>query len=96
MESTGILVIECCPRLNICILLPQFQPLLVTPIQLVDFLANEEITRARDAYIVARAKGNYSKFVRDHLQGYLVGRMVFLFPYKIKFLPRQFIFHISI
>ena len=55
-------------------------------IWLADFLANEEIARARDGYIVTEAEGNYSKFVRDHLQGCLVGRTVFIFSSKIKFL----------
>ena len=30
MESTGILVIRCYPKLSMCILLPQFQLLLIT------------------------------------------------------------------
>ena len=42
-------------------------------IQLADLLADEEIARARDGYIVIRAEGNYSKFIRVHLQGCLVG-----------------------
>ena len=40
---------------------------------LADFLADEEIAWARDGYIVAGVEGNYSDFVRDHLQGCLVG-----------------------
>ncbi|KAK9996765.1 hypothetical protein SO802_021451 [Lithocarpus litseifolius] len=43
--------------------------------QLADFLADEEIAWARDGYIIAEVEGIYSKFVRDHLQGCLVGRM---------------------
>ena len=42
-------------------------------IQLADLLADEEIAQARDGYIVAGVEGNYSDFVRDHLQGCLVG-----------------------
>ena len=38
-------------------------------IQLADFLADEEIARARDGYIVAGVEGDYSKFIRTHLQG---------------------------
>ena len=53
-------------------------------VQLVDFLANEEIARAHDGYFVAGVEGNYFEFVWDHLQGCLVGRMVFLFPSKLK------------
>ena len=53
---------------------------------LADFLAKEEIAWAHDGYIVVEVEGNYSDFFRDHLQGYLVGRTVFLFPSKIKLL----------
>ena len=63
-------------------------------IWLANLLANEEIARARDGYIVVGVEGNYSKFIRDHLQGFLVGRTVFLFPSKIKLLFRKFLFHI--
>ncbi|KAL0014164.1 hypothetical protein SO802_001233 [Lithocarpus litseifolius] len=42
---------------------------------LANFLADEEITRARDGYIVIRVKGNYSEFIRNHLQCCLVSRM---------------------
>ena len=85
MESTGILVIGCCPKLNICIFLPQFQLLLVALFGELTFWL-EEIARARDGYIVGGIEGNYSKFVLDHLQGCLVGRVVFSFPSKVKFL----------
>ena len=64
-------------------------------VRLADFLADEEIARAHDDYIVAKVEGNYSNFVRDHLQGCLVGKTVFLFPFKIKFLFCNFLFHIS-
>ena len=59
-------------------------------IRLGDFLANEEIAWACDGYIVIRAEGNYSEFIRDHLQGCLVGRMIFSCPAKIKVLPIPF------
>ena len=59
-------------------------------VRLVDFLADEEIARARDGYIVTGTEGNYSKFIRDHLQGCLVGRTVFSFPSKIKVLQLPF------
>ena len=55
-------------------------------IQLADFLADEEIARAHDSYIVAGVEGNYSEFIRLHLQGCLVGRTVFFFLSKVKFL----------
>ncbi|XP_050284934.1 uncharacterized protein LOC126724447 [Quercus robur] len=45
-------------------------------VRLAKLLADEEIARACDGYIVARVKGNYSEFVRDHLQSCLVDRMV--------------------
>ena len=60
-------------------------------VRLADFLADEEIARAH-GYIVAGVEGNYSEFVQDHLQGCLVGRMVFLFPSKIKLLFYKFLF----
>ena len=53
-------------------------------VQLADFLADEEIAQAHDGYIVAGAKGDYFKFIRDHLQGCLVGKTIFSFPAKIK------------
>ena len=53
-------------------------------VQLADFLADEEIAWAHDGYIVTGAKGDYSKFIRDHLQGCLFGRTKFSFPVKIK------------
>ena len=59
-------------------------------IWLVDFLADEEIARALDGYIVIRTEGNYFEFIWDHLQGCLVGRLVFSFPTKIKVLPIPF------
>ena len=64
-------------------------------IRLADLLADEEIAQARDGYIVARAKGNCFEFVQDHLQGCLVGRMIFLFSSEVKFLFYPFLFHIS-
>ena len=64
-------------------------------IRLGDFLVDEEIARARDGYIVIGAEGNYSKFIRDCLQGCLVGTTVFSFPSKIKLLLCKFLFHIS-
>ena len=64
-------------------------------VQLADFLVDEEISRARDGYIVARVEGNYSELLRLHLQGCLVGRTVLFFPSKVKFLTLQIPFHIS-
>ena len=63
-------------------------------VQLADFLVGEEIARAHNSYIIARVEGNYSKFIRFHLQGCLVGRTIFLFPSEVKFLlcPLFFIF----
>ena len=55
-------------------------------IRFADFLVDEEIAWACIGYIVAGVEGNYSEFIRDHLQCCLVGRMVFLFSSKIKFL----------
>ena len=63
-------------------------------IRLADLLANEEIARARDGYIVVGAKGDYFEFVRDHLQGCLVGRTTSLFFSKIKFMFYKLFFHI--
>ena len=59
-------------------------------IRLANFLADEEIVRAYDGYMVIGTEGNYSEFIRDHLQGCLVGRTVFSFPAKIKVLPIPF------
>ena len=53
-------------------------------VQLANFLADEEIAQAHDGYIVAGAKRDYSKFIRDHLQGCLVGKTIFSFLAKIK------------
>ena len=61
---------------------------------LADLLADKEITRACDGYIVAGVEGDYSEFIQDHLQGCLVGTMVFSFPSKIKILLYKFLFHI--
>ena len=58
-------------------------------VQLAYFLADEEIARVRDGYIVAGAEGNYAEFVQDHLQGCLVGIMVFSSLFKVKFLVLQ-------
>ena len=61
-------------------------------IRLADFLADEEIARAYDGYIVAGVEGNYSEFVQDHLQGCLIGKTILLFPSKIKLLFYKFLF----
>ena len=63
-------------------------------VRLADFLADEEIAWAHDGYIIAGAEGDYSKFIRDYLQGCLVGKTVFSFPAKIKKFC-QSLFHIS-
>ena len=80
IESIGILVIGCCPKLNM--VYPSST--ILTPscliVRLAELLADEEIAWARDGYIVAGVEGNYSEFVQDHLQGCLVGRTIFLFP----------------
>ena len=55
-------------------------------VRLADFLVDEEIAQARDGYIIAGVEGNYFEFIRDHLQGCLVGRTIFLFLSKIKLL----------
>ena len=47
---------------------------------LANLLANEEIAQARAGYTVIEVEGNYSRFILDHLQGYMVGRTIFLFP----------------
>ena len=64
-------------------------------IWLADLLAEKEIARARDGYIVAGEDGDYSEFIWDHLQGCLVGRTIFSFPSKIKLLLYKFLFHSS-
>ena len=64
-------------------------------VQLADFLASEEIAWAHNNYIIARVEGNYSKFIRFHLQGCLVGRTLFFFPSKVNFLILKIPFHIS-
>ena len=64
-------------------------------IRLAKFLVDEEIALARDGYIVTEVEGNYSNFVRDHLQSCLVGRTVFLFPSKVKNFFCKCLFHIS-
>ena len=64
-------------------------------VRLADFLADEEIARARNGYIVAGVEGKYSELIRLHLQGCLVGRMVLFFPSIVKFLILQIPFHIS-
>ena len=55
-------------------------------VRLADFLVDEEIAWARNGYVVAVVEENYSKFLRLHLQGCLVGRTVLFFPSKVKFL----------
>ena len=64
-------------------------------VRLADLLADEEIARARDGYIIARVEGNYFEFVWAHLQGCLVGRTLFFFPSKVNFLILKIPFHIS-
>ena len=61
-------------------------------IRLADLLANEEIALACDGNIVAEVEENYFEFVRDHLQGCLVGRTILFFPSKVKFLFYPFFF----
>ena len=63
-------------------------------VRMADLLVDKEITRACDGYIVAGVEGDYSEFIQDHLQGCLVGTMVFSFPSKIKILLYKFLFHI--
>ena len=60
-------------------------------IRLADFLADEEITRARDGYIVAGVEGNYSEFI---CKVSWLEKRYFFFPYKVKFLFYKFLFHI--
>ena len=64
-------------------------------IRFADLLADEEIARARDGYIVAGVEGNYYEFIQLHLQGFFVSRVVLFFPSKVKFLILQIPFHIS-
>jgi len=59
-------------------------------IRLANFLADVEIAWAHDGHIIAGAEGDYSEFVRDHLQGCLVGRTVFSFSAKFKVLSIPF------
>ena len=61
-------------------------------IRLVDFLANEKVARACNGYIVAGIEGSYFEFIQLHLQGCLVGKMVFFFHLKSNFLSRKFLF----
>ena len=63
-------------------------------IRLADFLANEEISWAHDGYIVARVERDYSEFIQTHLQGFLAGITVLLFPSEVKFSSCKFFFHI--
>ena len=83
MESTGILVIGCCPKLN-----EYPSTTIPTPpchtVRLADFLSDKEIAWACNGYIVAGVEGNYSELLRLHLQGCLVGRTVLFFPSKVK------------
>ena len=65
-------------------------------VRLADFLADEEIARARNGYIVAGVEGNYFEFIRLHLQSCLVGRTVLFFLSKVKFMILQIPFHISV
>ena len=64
-------------------------------VRLADFLADKEIARASDGYIVASVEGNYSEFIRLHLQGCLVGRRYFSSLLKSNFLILQIPFHVS-
>ena len=64
-------------------------------VRLVDLLTNEEIAWARDGYIIVGVERDYSEFIRLHLQGCLVGRMVLLFPSEVKSSSCKFLFHIS-
>ena len=64
-------------------------------VRLADLLIDEEIARTCDGYKVAGVEGDYSEFIRLHLQGCLVGRTVLLFPSKVKFSSCKFFFHIS-
>ena len=64
-------------------------------VRLADFLADEVIARVHNGYIVVGVEGNYSEFIRLHLQGCLVGKTVLFFPSKVKFLILQILFHIS-
>ena len=90
MEGIGILVIRCCTKYP-----PTTIPIPPCPsIRLADFLANEEISWAHDGYIVARVERDYSEFIQIHLQGFLAGITVLLFPSEVKFSSCKFFFHI--
>ena len=54
-------------------------------IRLGDFLVDEEIARARDGYIIVEVEGDYSEFIRTHLQGYKLPNnyMTFCPSYKL-------------
>ena len=91
MEGIGILMIECCPKFNMSILLKKFQFLHLVG----DFLADEEIAQARDGYIVAGVEGDYFEFIQTHLQGCLASITVLLFSSEVKFSFCMFLFHIS-
>ena len=84
--------------------LPQVQhvyPLTTIPIppcpsiQLANLLTNEEIARARVGLVVLGVPGTYSEFIRTHLQGWLAGISVSLFPSEVKVSSCIFLFHIS-
>ena len=64
-------------------------------IRLADFLTDKEIAQAHDGYIVVGVEGDYSEFIRVHLQGCLASITVLLFPSEVKFSSRKFFFHIS-
>ena len=64
-------------------------------VRLADFLTDEEIARAHDGYIIVGVEGDYSEFIRTHLQGCLAGITVLLFPSEVKFSFCVFLFHIS-
>ena len=54
-------------------------------IQLADLLIDEEIAQARGGYAFVRVAGDYSEFIRTHLQGCLASITVLLFPSEVKF-----------
>ena len=60
---------------------------------LADLLTNKAQTR--DGYIIARVEGDYSKFIRFHLQGCLVVKTVLFFPFEVRSSSCIFLFHIS-
>ena len=64
-------------------------------VRLVDLLTDEEIAWVYDGYIIAIVEGDYSEFIRAHLQGCLVGITVLFFPSEVKFSSCKFFFHIS-